>query len=846
MWPAWQSISGANPDGTQTRFQTNPDGSKNTTTTNISPLVTLASPNVAYNTYTDPVSGQTKVFKDIYSPASSAVILTHCTTVANSTTVTCDSTAGLTVGGSIYGVGLKGSATVASITDTTHFVMSDPPNVAYASITLNVGFPTNQLFNIQDDPYETTDLMLAVNQTTLGLTPAQITALNTIASAMQTSISINPNVYPPYVGPTLITNSAAQGSTIQLYVPFTSFAKNAPTINWRKNGVNLTDGTTASGSTLAGSTTFTVNTTSPDPGYGNSTTPTNGAYTTMLTITNVTTSDAGSYDVIINNVDTYQSPNVTNTVTSPAGTLSVVVGAPALAAEPAFTKGTSNTVSWSAITNATGYTVQAATDVNFTSIAASQTVTTTSATFTGLTSGTMYWFRATATDGVTTSSYSNVVSSTQDAGNPVVTISTPANSSTTNATSITVTGTATDSISGIASVTVNGVTATITGNNWSAANVPLSIGANTITATATDNAQTGGNTGTASITVTLAPNAPVISNVATGPTSPTYLDPVWVAAQVQAPSGATISQVKLSYDLGTPVSTTIFRETFNNTASNAWNGTGSMNAWTTVGGGAIRQAVSTSNHTLPISITAAATTNGSTTVTCASTSALWPGMLITGPNIPGSINGTATGNTTIASITNGTTFVLSQAASGTGTGLTLTAAGAALTNATTTALSTAVTCDRTNGLVNGMSLSGTGLANNATVASVTGTTTFTMNAAPATPGSALAITASGAAAEFNGGTANLTDTMFTTTNPINTSGTAGYVEFWVQTRDLAATNNCQWALQVSSDGGTTWNTRLGEDWNSETVNLTSVVTNSTGSTSGSTTVTCASTTGLTA
>jgi arylsulfatase A-like enzyme len=854
MWPAWQSISGANPDGTQTRFQTNPDGSKNTTTTNISPLVTLASPNVAYNTYTDPVSGQTKVFKDIYSPASSAVILTHCATVANSTTVTCDSTAGLTVGGSIYGVGLKGSATVVSITDATHFVMSDPPNVAYASITLNVGFPTNQLFNIQDDPYETTDLMLAVNQTTLGLTPTQITALNTIASAMQTSISINPNVYPPYVGPTLITNSAAQGSTIQLYVPFTSFAKNAPTINWRKNGVNLTDGTTASGSTIAGSTTFTVNTTSPDPGYGNSTTPTNGAYTTMLTITNVTTSDAGSYDVVINNVDTYQSPNVTNTVTSPAGTLSVVVGAPALAAEPTFTKGTSNTVSWSAITNATGYTVQAATDVNFTSIAASQTVTTTSATFTGLTSGTMYWFRATATDGVTTSSYSNVVSSTQDAGNPVVTIATPANSSTTNATSITVTGTATDSISGIASVTVNGVTATITGNNWSASNVPLSIGANTITATATDNAQTGGNTGTASITVTLAPNAPVISNVATGPTAPTYLDPVWVTAQVQAPSGATISQVKLSYDLGTPVSTTIFRETFNNTASNNWNGAvstnttlGALNAWTTVGAGNVRQAVSSSNNTSPVLLTGCSTAINDVNVTCTSTAGLWKNMLVTGPNIPGSTTGLITGNTIVSQITDATHFVLSQPASGSGTGLTLTAAGVTLTNCVT-AVGTSVTCDSTAGLVNGMSLSGTGLANNATVSSVTNATTFVMNVAPTTPSSpsSITITASGAAAEFNGGTQNATDTMFTSTNAINTTGTAGYVEFYAQTRDLSAVYNNGWNFQVSSDNGATWNTRLSENYVGKSVNLTNCVLNSAGSGTGSTTVTCDSTTGLVA
>ena len=843
MWPALQSISGANPDGTQTRFQTNPDGSKNTTTTNISPLVTLASPNVAFNTYTDPVSGQTKVFKDIYSPSTSAVILTHCATVTNSTAVTCDSTTGLTAGGSIYGVGIKGNATVTSITDATHFVMSDPPNVAYASITLNVGFPTNQLFNIQDDPYETTDYMLSVNQG--GLTSQQITALSVIASSMQASISgINPNVYPPYVGPALITNTATQGSTIQLYVPFTSYAKNPPTINWRKNGVNLTDGTTASGSTISGAITFTQNTTAPDPGLGNPSVPTNGAYNTILTITNVAPGDAGNYDLVISNVDTYQSPNVTNTVISPAGTLSVAVGSPVLAALPAYTKGTTQTLSWAAITNATGYTVQAATDVNFTSIAATQNSSTTSATISGLTNGAQYWFRATATDGVTTSPYSNVVTSTQDASNPVVTITAPAAGTNLSVNTVNVQGTATDAVSAITGVVVNGVAATTADGfaHWSAS-VSLVSGANTITATANDSASSGGNSGSASITVTLNAVNPDVVSVSTGPTSPTYLDPVTVLAQVQ-PGAAPITQVQLSYNLGVPVSTTIWREVFANTSSNNWNGTGAINAWTTAGAGAMRQAVSTSNHTAPIGITAAATTSGSTTVTCSSTATLWPGMLITGPNIPGSINGTNIGNTTVASITSGTTFVLSQAATATGTGLSLTAAGVSLTNAVTTAANVTVTCDSTAGLINGMSLAGAGLASNATVASVTGATTFTMNAAPTTAGSAFTITASGSAAEFTGGTANLTDTMFTTANSINTGGSAGYVEFWVQTRDLAATNNCQWAMQISPDGGTTWNTRLGEDWTSKTVNLANVVANTGGLVAGSTTVTCASTSGL--
>ena len=684
--------------------------------------------------------------------------------------------------------------------------------------------------------------MLAVNQTALALTGSQITALNAIASAMQASITgINPNVYPPYVGPTLITNTATQGSTIQLYVPFTSYAKNAPTINWRKNGVNLTDGTTANGSTITGSVTFTQNTTAPDAGYGNPSVPTNGAYNTILTIANVTPSDAGSYDLVISNVDTYQTPNVTNTVTSPAGALTVVVGSPVLAALPSYTKGTSQTLSWAAITNATSYTVQAATNVNFTTIAATQNSNTTSATFASLASGTQYWFRATATDGLTTSANSNVVTSTQDAGNPVVTITAPTAGTNLSVNPVNVQGTASDAVSPITGVVVNGVAATTSDAyaHWSAT-VSIVPGANTITANATDSANAGGNSGTASITVTLNATGPTITSVSTGPTAPTFLDPTYVLAAVTPASGTTISQVRLLYDNGAPVSTAVWKESFGITSSNNWNGTGALNAWTTVGAGNLRQAVGVSNHTVPIGITNA-TTNGTTLVTCDSTANLWPGMRVTGPNIPTGDN--------IALVNNTTGFTLVSAATGNGSALSLTAMGMTLTNCTTAGptpgpASATVTCDNTVGLVTGMALSGTGIPNNGTVSSITNGTTFVMNANATATGTGVTVTASGAAAEFNGGTANLTDSMFTTTNAINTVGTAGYVEFWVQTRDLAATNNNQWTFQVSPDNGATWTTRLSEDWNSETVNLTNVVTNTAGSGTGSNTVACASTAGL--
>ena len=148
-----------------------------------------------------------------------------------------------------------------------------------------------------------------------------------------------------------------------------------------------------------------------------------------------------------------------------------------------------------------------------------------------------------------------------------------------------------------------------------------------ITATATDNAQSGGNTATASISVTLTPTSPVISSVATGPTSPTYLDAVTVLANVTPGTGAALTQVQLLYNLGTPVNTTVFREVFNVTGAGNnntnWNGSGALNSWTvpTTPGGTVRQVVGTANNTTPVVLTGCST-NGTTTVTCSSTANL--------------------------------------------------------------------------------------------------------------------------------------------------------------------------------------------------------------------------------
>ncbi len=330
--------------------------------------------------------------------------------------------------------------------------------------------------------------------------------------------------------------------------------------------------------------------------------------------------------------------------------------------------------------------------------------------------------------------------------------------------------------------------------------------------------------------------APTISGIANNPAAPTNYDAVTVSANVQPSAGTTISQVQLTYGVGAVTTGTAMRETMSGTPfTTSWNGTGAQNAWTVTAvrnATDVKQRSGTANHTVPVVLTASTTTSGSITVTCASTSGVWPGMSISGTNI--------TAGTTITSIPNGTMLVLSAAATGSGTGLSLTAAGVTLTGCATTAGSATVTCVSTTGLIVGMGISGvTTNPNNPTVQSITDGTTFVMNANATATSTGLTLTASGCGAELTTGTSTYTDTMITTTNAINAgAASAGNVEFYVRTSDLISNNG--WTFQVSPDGGTTWNTRVSENYAGSTVSLTNCTLNAT------TTVTCASTTGLAA
>ena len=102
--------------------------------------------------------------------------------------------------------------------------------------------------------------------------------------------------------------------------------------------------------------------------------------------------EAGSYsdNVVFTNTTTGRGN------TTRAATLSVILPAPVLAPEPPITGGTSNTVSWSAVSAAGDYEAQAASDAAFTSPVSSGWITGTSHTFAGLSDGTPYRYRARA------------------------------------------------------------------------------------------------------------------------------------------------------------------------------------------------------------------------------------------------------------------------------------------------------------------------------------------------------------------------------------------------------------------------------------------------------------------
>ena len=362
-------------------------------------------------------------------------------------------------------------------------------------------------------------------------------------------------------------------------------------------------------------------------------------------------------------------------------------------------------------------------------------------------------------------------------------------------------------------------------------------GATTITVSATD----GEFTTNSSFVLTVGSQT-TVSAISTNPVAPTNTDSVIVNATATPAASRTISGVQLTYNTGSQVSAPAFQEIFGN-GSTASGLTGSIKTWTVTANRAapdVKLRGSTGNHTAPI-VLSNCTTNSSTTVTCSSTTGLIVGTSLSGTNIAA--------GTTIAQVNDGTTITLSAAASGSGTGLSLTAAGVTLTGCSVTG-GTTINCASTTGLSVGMGISGTGLVTNPPntipiVATIVNGTSFTVTvgAAGTVTTCPTSLTAAGCGMEFSTGSATYTDTMATTTNAINAgTATAGYVEFYVRTSDLLSNNG--WTLQISPDGGSNWNTRVSESYS--TSNLSNCTLNSANNQStGSTTVLCSDTTGLT-
>jgi len=123
------------------------------------------------------------------------------------------------------------------------------------------------------------------------------------------------------------------------------------------------------------------------------------------------------YTVGTDNVGNVESAPVapdaqTTVLTTPSPT-------PVMAAEPAFTRGTSNSVTWSAVAGAAAYTCQRDTTVAFAAPTSSGWIAATQWTAGGLVSGTTYYYQAKSRNAaLVESAWSNVVHSRQDAAPP--------------------------------------------------------------------------------------------------------------------------------------------------------------------------------------------------------------------------------------------------------------------------------------------------------------------------------------------------------------------------------------------------------------------------------------------
>ncbi len=120
---------------------------------------------------------------------------------------------------------------------------------------------TNSLFDIINDPYETTDVV-------------NVPAYSNIVAMLSTFYdAIKAESYPPYIGVQPQSQTVPAGSNVTLWAMATVYPKTV-TCQWRKNGTNISGATNR----------IAVDT---------------SVYLAQLDLTNVSTNDAGSYDLVM-------------------------------------------------------------------------------------------------------------------------------------------------------------------------------------------------------------------------------------------------------------------------------------------------------------------------------------------------------------------------------------------------------------------------------------------------------------------------------------------------------------------------------------------------------------------
>jgi hypothetical protein len=176
-----------------------------------------------------------------------------------------------------------------------------------------------------------------------------------------------------------------------------------------------------------------------------------------------------------------------------AANLDVRLGVPEIAGEPPFTGGSTNAITWGPLSGAERYEVERSEFPDFSAAVSSGWIGGTEHVFAGLHDASSHFYRVRAWRTAAmppAGSWSAAVTSTQDAGPPLLAITGPDAPIITPDADFLISGTVSDAVSGVAAVLVNGIPAAVdeaTGA-WSLTVEPLTPGPNQISLTASDNA----------------------------------------------------------------------------------------------------------------------------------------------------------------------------------------------------------------------------------------------------------------------------------------------------------------------------------------------------------------------